>query len=117
MRKIYSFKAEGRHPDRVLDAIKHDIRKYLKRERRRELPAEADFWDFDCRFGLDRDSAEGLLLSTLIAALDAAARGGADQAYVEILARPAKRSPRPEGAGAVDEHAGEEGREHDEEAA
>ena len=74
MRKIYSFKAEGRHPDRVLDAVKHDIRKYLKRERRRDLPEGADFWDFDCRFGPDKNSAEGLLVSTLIAAVDAAAR-------------------------------------------
>ncbi|MDD0837610.1 DUF6172 family protein [Curvibacter sp. HBC61] len=103
MRKIFSFKAEGRHPDRVLDAVKHEIRKYLKRERRRVLPEGTDFWDFDCRFGLEKDSAEVVLLSTLIAQVDAAAKGGAEHAYVEILARAAQRPPRPprvEGEGA-----------------
>ena len=117
MRQIYSFKAEGRHPDRVLDAVKHDIRKYLKRERRRDLPEGADFWDFDCRFGPDKNSAEGLLVSTLIAAVDAAARGGADQAYVEILARPAKRTPRPEAGNNAEPRAGDEAGEGAEEAA
>lgn len=97
MRKTYSFQAEGRHPDRVLEAVKHDIRKYLKRERRRDLPEGADFWDFDCRIGADKDSAEGVLLSALIARVDAIAKGGATEAYVEVLARAAQRPPRPEG--------------------
>ena len=47
MRKTYPLHIDGRHPDRVLDAVKHDVRKYLKRERRRDLPEGADFWDFD----------------------------------------------------------------------
>ena len=34
MRKTYPLRPEGKHPDRVLDAVKHDIRKYQKRERR-----------------------------------------------------------------------------------
>ena len=85
MRKTYSFQAEGRHPDRVLESVKHDIRKYLKRERRRVLPEGADFWDFDCRIGADKDSAEVVLLSALIAQVDAIAKGGATQAYVCLL--------------------------------
>lgn len=97
MRKTYSFQAEGRHPDRVLESVKHDIRKYLKRERRRDLPEGADFWDFGCRIGADKDSAEGVLLSALIAQVDAIAKAGAAQAYVEVLARAAQRPPRPEG--------------------
>ena len=113
MRKTYSFQAEGRHPDRVLESVKHDIRKYLKRERRRDLPEGADFWDFDCRIGADKDSAEAVLPSALIAQVDAIAKGGATQAYVEVLARAAQRPPRPEGwvskheaalAAGLDEH-------------
>src|SRR5438445_150104 len=57
MKKTFQLKAEGKHPDRVLEAVKHEIRKYIKRERRRELPAGADFWDFDCKFGLTPESA------------------------------------------------------------
>ncbi len=56
MKKTFPLQIEGRHPDRVLDAIKNELRKYLKRERRRDLPAGVDYWDFDCRFGLSQDS-------------------------------------------------------------
>ena len=54
MRKTFELRPEGRHPDRVLDAIKHELRRYMKRERRRALPEGADFWDFDCRLGADQ---------------------------------------------------------------
>jgi hypothetical protein len=37
MRKNYPLTIEGKNRDRVLEAVKHDIRKYLKRERRRPL--------------------------------------------------------------------------------
>ena len=33
MKKTYALQVEGLHPDRRLDAIKHEIRKYLRRER------------------------------------------------------------------------------------
>ena len=95
MRKTYPLRAEGKHPDRVLDAVKNDIRKYLKRERRRALPEGTDFWDFDCKFGLTSESATVAHLATVIPQLDAAAREGAESVYVEILARDAKRKPRP----------------------
>ncbi len=94
MKKTFPLQLEGRHPDRVLDALKHELRKYLKRERRRELPAGVDFWDFDCRFGLDQDSAETVHLAQLIGRLDEAAKIGATQVYVEILAKHGVRRSR-----------------------
>lgn len=98
MKKTFSLTAPGRHPDRVLDAVKHEIRKYLRRERRRELPDGVDFLDFDCRFGRDQGSARTVRLAELIGLVDAAARDGAGQVYVEILAKPGHRTPRPRGA-------------------
>lgn len=95
MRKTYPLRPEGKHPDRVLDAVKHDIRKYMKRERRRELPADAHFWDFDCRFGPSQAQAQTLHPAALIAELDALAKTGAEHCYVELLAKPALRQPRP----------------------
>jgi len=55
MKKTFQLHVEGKHPERLLDAIKHEIRQYLKRERRKPLPAQMDFWDFDCRFGLSEE--------------------------------------------------------------
>ncbi len=95
MKKTFALTAPGRHPDRVLDAVKHEIRKYLRRERRRPLPEGVDFLNFDCRFGRDADSAQTVHLSELIALVDAAAREGASQVYAEILAKPGHRTPRP----------------------
>lgn len=95
MRKTYPLIVQGKHRDRVLDAVKHDIRKYLKRERRRELPEGMDFWDFDCKAGLSKDSAVATHVAALVAGVDALAREDAASVYVEVLARPAKRAPRP----------------------
>ncbi len=94
MKKTFPLQIEGRHPDRVLDALKHELRKYLKRERRRDLPAGVDYWDFDCRFGLSQDSAETVHLSQLIGKVDEAAQSDATQVYVEILAKHGVRGPR-----------------------
>jgi Family of unknown function (DUF6172) len=94
MRKTYPLRPEGKHPDRVLDAVKHDIRKYQKRERRVPLPAGVDFWDFDCRFGPSKEAAETLHPGALMAALDALAQAGGDTAYVELLAKPGHRKAR-----------------------
>ncbi|QHE85673.1 DUF6172 family protein [Hydrogenophaga sp. BPS33] len=94
MRKTFALVQEGRHRDRVLEAVKHEIRKYLKRERRRELPEGVDFLDFDCRVGASKETAQVVHLSELIPRVDAVAREGGEQAYVEILAKPGVRRPR-----------------------
>lgn len=97
MRKIYLLRPEGKNPDRILEAVKHDIRKYIKRERRRELPEGANFWDFDCRFGADKDSAQTVHPAELIGLLDTLANAGGEQCYVELLAKPRTRQSRPVG--------------------
>ena len=112
MRKTFQLRPEGKHPDRVLDATKHEIRKYLKRERRRELPQGVDYWDFDCKFGLTAESAQAVHLANVITCIDSAAKDNAQQVYVEIWAthgvrtkRPVAQeheTPAPEGADATD---------------
>ena len=87
MKKNFPLQAEGKHPDRVLEAVKHDIRKYFKRERNRALPKGVDFWDFDCKVGLAADSAEVVRVSGVIEAVDATAKAGAASVYVEILSK------------------------------
>jgi hypothetical protein len=87
MKKNFPLQQEGLHPDRVLEAVKHEIRKYFKRERNRALPKEVDFWDFDCKVGLTADAAQGVRVSGVIEALDALAKDGASLVYVEILSK------------------------------
>ena len=94
MKKTFKLQIEGKNRDRVLDAVKHEVRKYLRRERRRDLPDGVDYWDFDCRFGATSEAAAVVQLATLIGLIDVAAKDGAGQVYVEILARHGQRKPR-----------------------
>ena len=94
MRKTFALETPGKHPDRVLEATKHEIRKYVQRERRKPLPAGADFWDFDCRVGAAAENAEGVHLAALTERIDALVQEGRKDFYVEVLARPATRNPR-----------------------
>jgi len=95
MKKTFTLAIEGRHRDRVVDALKHELRKYVRRERRRALPPGVDFLDFDCRFGVAEAGAEPAHLSALGTLIDTAARDGAAQVFIEILARPGHRQARP----------------------
>ncbi len=96
MKKNFPLQIEGKNPDRVLEAVKHEIRKYFKRERNRALPKEVDFWDFDCKVGLSAESAEVVKVSAVVESLDALAKKGAASVYVEILSKHGIRVIRPE---------------------
>lgn len=76
----------------MIDSIKHEIRKYFKRERNKKLPEEALFWDFDCRFGQSGDEAEPLRASEIVTALDSAKEAGWERCYVEIIAKPSYKA-------------------------
>ena len=104
MKKTSPLHAEGKHPDRVLEAVKHDIRKYFKRERGRALPPGVDFWDFDCQVGLTADSAEVVRVGAVIAAVDAAAKSGASSVYVEILSKHGLRVLKAQGLVGGEDH-------------
>ena len=101
MRKTVPLHIEGKHPDRLLDATKHDIRKSLTRERSRTLPEGADYWDFDCLLGLTKEEAVPVRVGELIAQVDALAKAGAAQFYVQILACPGQRKTPPPKDGEV----------------
>lgn len=95
MKKTFKINIEGKNRDRVLEATKHEIRQYIKRERNKALPEGVDFWDFDCRFGLSADVASSAHPANLTVLIDAAAQQGADAFYVELLAKPGVRQARP----------------------
>ena len=95
MKKTYQLNLEGKNRDRLLDAAKHDIRKYAKRERARALPAGVDFWDFDCKLGSTDATATPVHFAALIAAVDVLAKDGAESFYVEVVTKHGQRMARP----------------------
>ena len=97
MKKTFPLTSPGHQAPRVAAAIKSDIRKYVKRERRKPLPEGVDFWDFDCKFGTSAETAETVHLSAITGLIDGVVKDAGKQFYVEILAKPGKRTPRPAG--------------------
>ena len=96
MKKNFPLQIEGKNPERILEAVKHEIRKYFKRERNRALPKDVDVWDFDCKVGLTVESAEVVKVSAVVESLGTLAEEGAASVYVEILSKHGVRIIRPE---------------------
>ena len=94
MKKIFQLHVEGRHPDRLREASKHDIRKYVARQRRAALPEGVDYWDFACRFGHTEADAAPVHFATLISLMDAAAKDGKTSFFVDILGQKGYRKPK-----------------------
>ena len=95
MKKTFKLQDEKRHPDRIVEAIKHEIRKYVKRERGKKLPdAETMFWDFDCKFGENTQSAEIVTFNGIIEGLDKVVKAGWPECYIEIISRAEVKPPR-----------------------
>lgn len=95
MRKTFSLTHEKIKAPRLVDAIKHEVKKYLKRERNKKLPADVDFWDFDCKYGHTQESAEVIHTSALNKSIDDAVQNELTSFYLEILVKPGKRTKKP----------------------
>lgn len=81
-------------PARLVESVKHDIKKYLGRERRKTLPEGTDYWTFDCKFGASEDTAEVIYTSEINKKIDEAAEQELTEFYVEILARAEAHKPK-----------------------
>lgn len=109
MKKTYALNIEGKHRDRLLDAAKHDIRKYVKRERAKPLPVGVDFWDFDCSVGASDSTATEAHFAALMGAIDDLLKDGGDQFFVSVLAKPGHRTAKPGGAAGQNHPVDDEG--------
>ncbi len=92
MRKTFQLQIEGRDPARVVEGVKHELKKYLKRERGKALPAGIDFWDFDCKVGKTAEEAVVTHVGDLNGAIDQVVALGASSVYIEVLSKGAKRT-------------------------
>ena len=96
MKKIFNIQEENKNSERLVEAIKHEIRKYLKRERTKKLPVGSPFWLFACRVGKNEENTKEVLVQELTAAIDTAYAEKWSECFVEIVARPAKNLKTPE---------------------
>jgi hypothetical protein len=95
MKKTFKLSHDKIKLPRLVEAIKHEVKKYIKRERRRALPEGADYWDFDCRFGVDEANSEVIHLSEINQSISRAEAEQLESFYLEILAKPCRRNKKP----------------------
>jgi len=93
MRKIFPLKAPNKADARVVESVKHEVRKYVRRERRKALPEDFDEWTFRCQAGATPDSATRCELKEIGAAIDAVANAGGPEIWIEVIAEPGQRRP------------------------
>jgi len=91
MKKTFKLTHEKIAVPRLFEAAKHEVNKYLKRERKKALPEGADYWAFDCRFGTEEIKSEEINLSEINSSIDWAESEGLESFYLEIIAKPARR--------------------------
>jgi hypothetical protein len=92
MRKTFTVTHPKIKYARRIEAIRHEIKKYIKRERNKTLPEGVDFWDFDCKFGNTEEEAKGIHLAEIGKCIDKAQEQQLESFYVEILAKPGRRT-------------------------
>lgn len=91
MKKTFKLSHERIKLPRLVEAIKHEVKKYIKRERRRVLPDDADYWGFDCRFGVDQESSEVIHLSEINKSISWAEAEKLETFYLEVMVKPCTR--------------------------
>jgi len=91
MKKTFKLTHPTTKVPRLVEAAKHEIKKYLKRERRKKLPEGVDFWDFDCKFGSTAEESKEIHSSEINKCIDKIEEKRLDSFYMEILAKPVHR--------------------------
>jgi hypothetical protein len=96
MKKIFTFNVENKTRERQLDWTKHEIRKYIKREKRKKLPEGFDYWKFECQFACNKEAVMPIEFLDITKHIDAAFEKNSDEFYIEIIATPAIKQPKEE---------------------
>ena len=92
MKKTFKLTDPKKAPARQVEYVKHEISKYIARERRKPLKDNVDFWDFDCKLGKEASEAAVIHVSEINKSIDGVVIAGAEQFYIEILAKPGYRT-------------------------
>lgn len=82
--------------ERMLEAARRDIKKYIKREQNKTLPENVDYWDFDCKYGKTKEEAKTIHIAEIKECLNEVMELKLESFYLEILAKPGIRTKKPE---------------------
>lgn len=95
MKKTFKLEHAKIKVPRVVDSVKHDIKKYLKKERKKPLPSGATYWAFDCKFGQSEETAVTTSLSSLTKSIDELVENNIMTIYVELTPKAIETREKP----------------------
>ena len=87
MKKTFKLEHSKIKVPRVVDSVKHEIRKHLKKERKKSLPEGAKYWGFECKLGASEETAVEVQLPSLTKSIDALVEKNIMTIYVQITAK------------------------------
>jgi hypothetical protein len=88
VKKVFKIEQERIKPDRAVDAIKNELRKYIKREKKKDLPNKKSmYWDFDCQFGKSAALAQVCGFDEILTQLNSVVEEGWSECYIEVMAK------------------------------
>ena len=88
VKKTFPLTAAGKDDARVRDKVRHELNKYVRRERQKVVPQGFAFWTFDCKVGRDATTATARPLKEIGGVVEELGTSGATEVYVEIIPRP-----------------------------
>ncbi len=92
MRKTFALTHPKLNLARLVESIKYDVKKYIKRERNKSLPEGVDYWYFDCKFGHTEEEAKRIRQSDINKCIDEAEQLKLASFYLEILVQEGHKS-------------------------
>ena len=95
MKKTFELTDSKLKPARKVEAIKAQINKYIKRERRKQLPEGFDFWDFNCSFGDSPEEKKEIHFTEIPKCIDDAVQRQSEKFYIELSSLARKRTKKP----------------------
>jgi predicted extracellular nuclease len=84
LKKTFLLTDPKKDPQRVLEAIKSNIKKYIKREKRKELPEGSNFWKIDCKFGLNKEDAKEIRFEDIMKNINEVSEQKSQSFYIEL---------------------------------
>ena len=95
MKKTFKLTHPKTKYPRMVDAVRSEVKRYIKRERKKAFPEGFDAWEFDCKFGATVEEAEVVSVEDIGKSISAAEAQELESFYIEILAKPSHRPERP----------------------
>ena len=91
MKKTYQLTATNKTQPRVVESIKNEIRKYIKREKRKTLPDGMNVWNIDCKFAKDNETPKPIEFQDITKCIDEAATLNCKSIYLELISNAIKK--------------------------